>query len=109
MAGDKGWWSREVMFRAAVDPLRCAVHASRPGVAMPGHPFDACVSPMQAAHAGQIVRDMARAGGRTRTVSVTAPPEPLSRHFLNGRLRAELDRTCRLCYEADCTLSAAGH
>jgi hypothetical protein len=49
MAGDKGWWSREVMFRAAVDPLRCPVHASRPGVAMPGHPFDACVSPLDAA------------------------------------------------------------
>jgi hypothetical protein len=27
MAGDKGWWSREVMFRAAVDPSVGRTHA----------------------------------------------------------------------------------
>jgi hypothetical protein len=37
-------------FRAAVNPLRCAVRAARkPRATFPGHPFDACVSPMEAA------------------------------------------------------------
>jgi hypothetical protein len=41
MAADEGRWSRVVMFRASVDPLRCAIHASRkPGVAIHGHTFD---------------------------------------------------------------------
>jgi hypothetical protein len=35
------------MFRDGVNPLRCAVRATRkPRVAFHGHPFDACVSPM---------------------------------------------------------------
>jgi hypothetical protein len=43
-------WPRAVMVRAAVDPLRCAIRASRkPGVAIPGHPFDVYVSPLEAA------------------------------------------------------------
>jgi hypothetical protein len=38
------------IFRDAVDPLRCAVRAPRkPGVAIHGHPFDACVSPLEPA------------------------------------------------------------
>jgi hypothetical protein len=38
------------LVRAAVNPLRCAIHASRkPGVTILGHPFDACVSPLEAA------------------------------------------------------------
>ncbi len=38
------------MSRTAVTPLRFAILASRkPGVAFPGHPFDACVSPLEAA------------------------------------------------------------
>jgi hypothetical protein len=40
-------YSRVVMSPAGVDPSRCAVHAPRkPGVAIHGHPFDACVSPL---------------------------------------------------------------
>jgi hypothetical protein len=42
--------SREIIFRDAVNPLRCAVRAARkPGVDVLGHPFDACVSPLDAA------------------------------------------------------------
>jgi hypothetical protein len=38
------------MFRDGVNPLRCAVRASRkPSVAVRGHPFDACVSPLEPA------------------------------------------------------------
>src|SRR6266481_83663 len=41
---------REGISRAAVNPLRCAVPAPRkPGVAIPGHPRDACVAPLGAA------------------------------------------------------------
>jgi hypothetical protein len=46
----KQWWGRRLAVRAAVKPLRCAVRAPRkPGVAVPGHQFDACVSPPAAA------------------------------------------------------------
>jgi hypothetical protein len=38
------------IFRTAVNPLRCAVPAARkPGVAIHGHPRDACVAPLEAA------------------------------------------------------------
>ncbi len=46
MAGNEGW-SREFMFRACINPLRCAFRAARkPRVTVHGHPFDACVSPL---------------------------------------------------------------
>ena len=38
------------IFRTAVNPLRCAVPATRkPWVAIHGHPCDACVAPLEAA------------------------------------------------------------
>jgi hypothetical protein len=38
------------IFRTAVNPLRYAIPASRkPGVAIHGHPRDACVAPLEAA------------------------------------------------------------
>gem|GEM_PF-5667772 len=38
------------IFRTAVNPLRYAIPASRkPGVAIHGHPRDACAAPMEAA------------------------------------------------------------
>ena len=37
------------MIRAGVNPLGCAIHASRkPGVAVNGHPSNACVRPLGA-------------------------------------------------------------
>jgi hypothetical protein len=73
----------QFVFWAAVNPLRCAVLASRkPGAYIPVRPFDACVSPLDAA--GEPFCAFAR--DASAPASLRSSPDIHVRSFADVRL-----------------------